>query len=312
MSLIETLLTTSAARQTHTSMAAWFDAFNQNVRGFDSSIDRAIMGGRLSKNMSFAFASGYQSALESLFSRGQSALPLASLCVTEEGGVRPKDIKTTLFQQEGGDYVVNGQKKFVSGANDSQHIFVACNNGVDVNGRGVIKVVSIPSTAKGIEIIALPTLPFIPLVSHGKVILDNVEVGQADILSGDGYSNYVKPFRTYEDLHVLAAILGFRLGEAIESRWGDDSIQAHLPLILSLQALSSLMPLQSPAAHISLAACREELKRLIALFDDRFEANDSSAYIDWKRDKLLLSVANKANEIRTNNAWKDISTSGTT
>jgi len=304
MSLIETLLTTSEARQTHLSMEAWLIDFNQTVRGFDSSIDRAILGGRLSKNMSFTFASGYQSAIEAMFSPDQSTLPLASLCVSEENGVRPNDINTKLEEKNGKVYL-SGQKKFVSGANDSQHIFVACNNGVDIKGRVNIKVVSLPSSTNGIEIIALPTLPFIPLVSHGKVILENVEIGESDVLPGDGYSNYVKPFRTYEDLHVLAAVVGFRLGEAIESQWGEDSIQAHLPLILSLQALSK-MPLQSPAAHISLAACRNELKRLIALFDDRFEANNSSAYSEWQRDQMILNVASKASNIRTQNAWKGI------
>ena len=304
MSLIETLLTTSAPRQTHLSMAAWFNDFNQTVRGFDSSIDRAILGGRLSKNMSFAFTSGYQSAIESLFSPHQLALPLGSLCVSEENGVRPNDINTKIEERNGKVYL-SGQKKFVSGANDSQHIFVACNNGIDLNGRVKIKVVSLPSSTSGIEIIALPTLPFIPLVSHGKVILDTIEISESNVLLGDGYSNYVKPFRTYEDLHVLAAVVGFRLGEAIESQWGEDSIQAHLPLILSLQSLSA-MPLQSPAAHIALAACRDELKRLITLFNDRFQANNSSAYSDWERDQLILNVANKASDTRTQNAWKGI------
>tara|TARA_R110001592_G_scaffold67059_1_gene205880 strand:+ start:56614 stop:56973 length:360 start_codon:yes stop_codon:yes gene_type:complete len=47
-------------------MKAWFEDFNCQTRCFVQPIDRAILGGRFSLNVSFAFASDYQSAIEAL------------------------------------------------------------------------------------------------------------------------------------------------------------------------------------------------------------------------------------------------------
>ena len=38
--------------------------------------------------------------------------------------------------------------------------------------------------------------------------------GEADLLPGDGYDIYLKPFRTIEDIHVHAALIGYLVGVA--------------------------------------------------------------------------------------------------
>jgi hypothetical protein len=40
-----------------------------------------------------------------------------------------------------------------------------------------------------------------------------------DLLPGDGYDRYLKPFRSIEDIHIQAATLAWVLREARARRW---------------------------------------------------------------------------------------------
>jgi hypothetical protein len=302
--LIETLLSSSLERKSYDSMAEWFKGFNQQTRHFTRPIDRAILGGRLSLNVGFAFASAYQSAIEALFKPDD--ILLSSFCVTEEQGNHPRAIETRLFE-ESGELYLSGHKTFVSGANDSQRLYVACRDerdgtGLDAQGRPLIKMVVAKTKSQGLEIQAMPALGFVPEVSHGKLKLNNVPIIEEQICAGDGYLNYVKAFRSYEDLHVLASISAYRLAEAIAGKWPRDSLEAHIALILAIRSLSE-MDLSKPTAHIALAACRSNLEELIVSTNSLYEQSNSEFYKLWCRDQVLLNVARLAHLKRTQRAW---------
>src|SRR6476620_8694313 len=75
------------------SLESWWKATAEPRGGFDTPVDRALLGGALADRVGFAFIGGYEAALESLF----GATPgITSLCVTEPAGNRPQDITTTL------------------------------------------------------------------------------------------------------------------------------------------------------------------------------------------------------------------------
>lgn len=303
--LLNILLSPATRSQTFTSMAQWFHVFNQQVRRFELSLDRALLGGRLSENLSYAFAAGYQSAIEALFQ--PQALELSSFCVSESKGNHPRAIEARLTVEDG-QLHLSGYKSFVSGAGDAQRLYIACldqriGHGLDAEGRPIIKVVSLAADQPGVEIESLPPLGFVPEVAHGKVRLNNVLLEPEALLPGDGYLNYVKAFRTYEDVHVLAAVTAYRLGEAIKARWPDQLVQSHLPIILGLRSLTQ-MDLQQPSAHIALAAVRSQLESLIQQTDSYFLKGNPEAFAAWQRDKVLLNVASKAHQKRTETAWK--------
>jgi hypothetical protein len=298
-------------------MAQWFTYFNQQTRQYPMSIDRAILGGRCSLNVGFAFAAGYQSAIEALFCSSEPEGPqLSSFCVTELKGNHPSAIEASLYETEG-KLFVDGHKRFISGANDAQVIYVVCRDqrfGDDFEerntsaplARAVLKVVKIPTNHSGVNIEAMPALGFVPEVSHGQVHLDHVALSETQILSGDGYSAYVKAFRSHEDLHVLAAITAYRLGEAIDFEWGSQLVEAHLSLLVSLRAIS-FMPLSEPGSHILLSATRQQLMQLIAQSNAIFEAKSPDSFLCWQRDQVLLDLANKAQHARTEKAWRNFS-----
>mgnify|MGYP000476908575 CR=1 FL=1 len=303
--LLEHLLDASLSRQSPESMAQWFAGFQSYTSPAMTSVDRAIIGGRHSLNLAFSFAAGYQSAIESIFNLASPAL--SSFCVSEEKGNHPRAIATHL-KPVGNDYVLNGNKSFVSGGCDAKQLFIACNTG-DLNNeklddRPALKMISIPANTSGITIEAMPPLPFISEISHGKISLTDVKILPEQLLPGDGYSSYIKPFRTYEDIHVLAAVLGFRLGEAIDSHWDTALIEQHLAICLSLRMLNA-MSLHTSEAHLALAGCRTQIHDLFQRTDSLFEQTNPLGYAKWQKDQPLLAIAKKAHVTRTAKAWQE-------
>lgn len=303
--VINILLSRSTQGQRFASMAQWFTSFNQQTGYFESPLHRAMLGGRFSANVSFAFAAAYQSAIESLFQ--PEACVLSAFCVSEKQGSHPRAIETALYQDPRG-IRLSGSKGFVSGATDAECLYVACQDkrsgsGLDAEGRPLIKVVKVEVSQQGLEIQKLPPLGFVPDIAHGKVKFSDVLIKDEDILPGDGYLNYVKAFRSVEDVHVLAAITAYRLGEAIQGHWPEQLITAHLPVILGLHTLVE-MELSKPAAHIGLAAVRSQFDELLRLTDKHFSLSNPQAFSDWNRDKVLLNVAQQAHQRRTDSAWQ--------
>lgn len=306
-SLISALVKTGIERNTYPDMASWFKAFKERTKTLPGSVERAIWGGRTSSCLGFAFSAAYQSAIESLFNLNESAL--ASFCVTEQQGNHPRAIQTTLAEegQTNKTFSLSGHKSFVSGGLDSTILYVACKAGEQPAKEGqaplpLIKMVRVDTGQDGVSIAAMPELPFLPEVSHGSVSFRNVEIGSENILEGDGYLGYVKPFRTSEDLHVLAAITAFRLGEALAFDWPKESIEQHLSLLLSITGVAD-MPLDSPAMHLALSGCRNNLDVLIEKTDTFFQETHPAGFQHWLRDRSILGVAKKAHNARTTKAW---------
>ncbi len=299
--LIRQLLRLDAKRSNSDSMATWFADFKHASLELESPFDRAVIGGRLSHCAGFAFAGGYQSACESLFAQHRGEL--ASLCVTEAEGNHPRAIQSTLDQTTEG-MELNGNKKFVSGAGAAQRLYVACTTGNDNAGRPLLKLVSLAANQQGVEITELPPLGFIPEVSHGKVRFEQVKVDPDQVLPGDGYLAYIKPFRTVEDIHVLGALLAYRLGEGLDARWQAPALEQHISLVLNLRSLANMSP-SSPATHLALAGARQQVKTLFDLTDDEFEQGNPTQFKYWQRDKALLKIAGSAHVSRTAKAWQD-------
>lgn len=305
--LINILLSPSIQRETFGSTPAWFKAFRQQAGAYSLSIDRALLGGRISQCFGFAFAAGYQSAIEALFQAEQTRL--AAFCVSEKGGNHPRMIHTRLEHQSG-QLIVTGEKSFVSGGVDAAQLYVACHdlrsgNGLDHNGRPCLKVLQLTPDIPGVEVKSLPPLGFMPEVTHGRVSLESVVITESMILSGDGYQDYIKPFRTYEDVHVLASICGYRLAEAIDGRWPEEIVDQYLTLIMALRSLSQMQLSKAPA-HIGLAAIREQFDALVLRSNTYFEKSNTQAYEHWIRDQHLLQVARSAHEKRTSAARQTI------
>jgi len=253
--------------------------------------------------LGFAFAVAYPAALEHMVTGVE--LPCA-LCVTEAKGNSPRAIETTL-ERSGDHYQLTGTKTFVTFGNLAEALLVVARAGAKPDGRPNLVVVQIPATRKGVELQELPTTPFVPEVPHTSVRLDGVEVLQGERLPGDGYLNYVKPFRTIEDIHVVGATLGYLVGLARRTRASATLIAELSADLVALDRLRDGPPLD-PRVHIALHGVYQHVTRLIGSEDfarvlDRAQDDERDR---WERDRALLRVASKAREARFERAMTEI------
>jgi acyl-CoA dehydrogenase len=289
------------SREQVASLGAFKTLFDEKTRPFSLPIDRAVAGGFLADRVAYAFAAGYEAALRRLVP-GLPDGPIVSLCITEQEGGHPRAIRTRLEEDPSGGFSLTGQKSFITAALEAEILMVAASTGTDSEGRNRIRMVLVERGRKGVAVTPMPDLPFVPEISHGIVSLAGVRIDGRDILPGDGYADYIKPFRTIEDIHVLGAVVGYLVREALIFSWPRETCQEMLALIVAAQALAAADPL-SPATHLALAGftgCFDRFLEDIGPFWDRTDA-DTKAW--WTRDRYLLGVAQKARQARLAAAW---------
>ncbi len=280
------------------TLELWWRATEESRAGFDTPVDRALLGGALADRVGFAFVGGYQAALEALF----GPMPgITSLCVTEAAGNRPQDISTALKQTNSGSFVVVGRKKWATGGPLAQTLLVAASTGSDDLGRNHLRMIRIPANAKGVRIIPA-TASFVPEIPHAEIELDGVEVSEADVLPGDGYADYIKPFRTVEDAHVHAALLGYVLGVARRLKVARDLIEQLLAAALAIRNVALADP-RLPATHIALAGSLSQIAHVVGEVELRWEDSEGPEWTRWLRDRAIFRVAGAARAARREKAW---------
>lgn len=250
----------------------------------------ATLGGRLAATPGLAFLAGYQGALRALW----PAAPwtLGALCVTENRSTRPADMSTRISA-----LVLDGRKDFVTAADAADWLLVAARE--DEPGQPVqLAVGVVRNGAPGVRIEPLPALPLMPDVSHGRLHLQGAH---CERLPGDGWEAYVKPFRTLEDTHVLAALCAWLWGVGQESAWPQDVQLRLLGLLAGCAEVTRQCP-STPASHVLLAGLFAQFDSLRTALDAAFAAGDPAWAQLWQRDQGLLSIAASARRKRLEKA----------
>ncbi|HUS30393.1 MAG TPA: acyl-CoA dehydrogenase family protein [Kofleriaceae bacterium] len=289
------------------SLDAWWAATREHRESATTTADRALVGGVLADRLGFAFAAGYQEALRALVP-GDG---VRALCVTEARGNSPKDIDTTLTA-EGTNFMVSGAKKWATAGPLASELLVCAKAGVDAQGRNALKMVRVSTTAPGVKITPA-SAPFVPEVPHAEVVLDRVHIEASAVLPGDGYADYVKPFRTVEDAHVHCAVLGYLVGVARRQELARDLIERLLAAALATRELARA-DARDPATHIALAGAITLAATLVgevevvweAQAEDREDKQGDAEWSRWQRDRALLKVAGAARAARRDAAWSSV------
>jgi acyl-CoA dehydrogenase len=281
------------------SLEPWWNATRDVREAHTAPVDRALIGGVLADRLGFAFASGYQEALRALVGHDD----VAALCVTEVRGNSPKDIDTTITTS-GDGFVVTGAKKWATAAPLATSLLVCAKAGVDTQGRNALRLVRVPTNAPGVTLTA-SSAPFVPEIPHAEVTLDSVAVTADALLPGDGYTDYVKPFRTVEDAHVHAALLGYLIGVARRFDLGRDLIERLLATALAMRTIALADP-KSIHVHVALAGAFTQVAHLVAELERAWEERGGDEHARWQRDRALLRVASGARTARRDTAWTAI------
>jgi alkylation response protein AidB-like acyl-CoA dehydrogenase len=300
--MIAHVLRAASAATPCDDVAAWWPRHLELTATWRNPMDRAIAGGFGADRVAWAFASGYQAALHALFP-GIPEDRICALCVTEADGNTPRAIRSTL-RAAGDGWVLDGAKRWTTLGPSGALFLVAARDEAASGERPAIRVVKAASTARGVTVQTMAETRFVPEVPHAQLQFQGVEITADALLPGDGYEQYVKPFRTVEDAHVNAAVTAYLVREARRLAWPHAWVEraaAHLHVLRALAAEDA----SHPATHVALAGA---LANAGALFEEASthwaRTPDDPAAPRWTRDHELFGTAGKARALRTQRAWE--------
>jgi len=296
------LLKSATAVPECAEVAAWWPRHRAASASWRNPMDRAIVAGFCADRVGWAFASGYQAALHALFP-GAPEDRIAALCVTEAEGNSPRAIKSALRRREGG-WILSGAKRWTTLGPDGALFYVAARDEAASRERAALRVARVASNAPGVRIEPMPATRFVPEVPHARLAFDEVALDEDALLPGDGYDEYVKPFRTVEDLHVHAAIMAYVVREARRLGWPQAWIERAAAHLHALRALAG-EERSAPATHVALAGALALGDELLRAADAHWESAGADAVAArWRRDRPLLEVAGSARARRVARAWE--------
>jgi hypothetical protein len=268
-----------------------------------NSIDRAALGGLGASGVGWAFACGYEAALGWLDPEATRGGALAALCATEEGGGHPRAIRTSLAPAPTGGHVLSGRKSWVTLGAHAEALLVVATTGLDARGRNRLRVARIPSTRSGVSLEPGGSTPFAPEITHARARFEQVAVDETELLAGDGYDTVLKPFRTIEDAHVTAAVVGWATGIARANGWEHGWMEEAAALLVTLRVVGGAPPSRSET-HLLLAGALTASRRLLDAAP--WSHAPEAVRVAWQRDRPLLDVASAVRAARLAAAWQDL------
>ncbi len=272
--------------------------------------DFAVIGGFQATSAAYVFAIGYQTALHRL-------IPdlcfdnFYAFCVTEQHGGHPSKITTQLTctedaEGEAAKWQVTGEKTFVTGGEHADVLLVAATVGKGEDGRNQLKLVQIkqPNEDLTMSPFKLPIdLPMMKLVGHGRASFTNLALNESDILPGDAYTKYIKPFRTSEDLHILAAFAGNLFRSAICCQWPSE-IKAEILSLIATMRMLIVSDLTHASVHIAFSGLERQFAHLMREIEPHWPSDDTSQQHILHAQQQLLQGAIPARGKRLDAAWR--------
>lgn len=265
------------------------------------TFDRAVLAGAMADRLGCAFAAGYQSALRALVPGVARGGRFAALCATEEHGAHPRHIATRLEHGR-----LTGEKRWSTLASSVDVLLVVASIGKGDDGKNRLRLVRVDPNADGVTIERMPETSFMPEIPHAFVRLREVSASRSDVLPGDGYDAYVKPFRTVEDVHVLGAACGYLVSVARARGWPREITEDLCAAIAVLGAIDA-MPPAGAGTHVVLAGAIHATRDAIDEADWCWASASDEEAGRWQRDRTALEVAARARRERAEAAWRRLS-----
>lgn len=247
--------------------------------GAVSPFELAVAGGRLMATPGLAFLVGYQAALRMLWP--SAPLSLGALCATEQRSLRVADMQTRLR-----DLRLNGRKDFVTAGDAADWLLVAARSEEPGEVPRLNLAVVYPGEP-GVRLEKLAPMPLMPDIGHGRLFLDNA---LCELLAGDGWDAYVKPFRTLEDIYVLSAMIAWLFGVGQDSDW-PQTLQLRLLALLAGCAEVSRQAPNNPAGHVLLGGLFAQFDGLKAEVNQALADGPPQWAAMWQRDQTVMDLA---------------------
>jgi len=295
------LFTTPCTPPPCADLATWFKRHGALAKRYEYGADVAIAAGFISDRLGYAFASGYQAAARALV----PDLPvdqIVALAATEERGNHPRAIMCGLRPSGSDGFFLQGRKTFVTLGGSAEVLLVVARAGTSRDGRPALKLVRLDVKRQGVQIAATAGVPFAPEIPHAAAEFIDVRVAASEVLEGDGYDRYLKPFRTVEDCYVHAALLGYLMQIARRGGWPQSIRDELVMLTVTMRSLCAADPTDA-SIHVAVGASLMQIRQLIRRLGARhWERIDEDSRKRWERDRPLLDVAGKARAERSKKA----------
>jgi hypothetical protein len=263
----------------------------------------AVASALLADRMAWVFFSGYQGAIQAGFTRGivHSDLMIAAFCANESGR-KLTEITTSLRGSDGG-LRLQGRKSWVLAGIDNLDLFVVARApSGPASGPGSLAIVRVPSNAAGVEFGAPRPQEVVPELPHGEVGFTDVSIEGSQLLDGDGYRDYARPFRLREDVFVTGSTLAALLAQGHRAGWPTQWRQRCIAVVMTLGDCASLAA-SDTRTEILTAGTLAQAGELIEQADQLWQLDESAGAARWRRDRPILSGGKEARRSRALSAW---------
>ena len=249
----------------------------------------AVYGGRVAATPGLAFLAGYQAALRKLWP--MAPVGLGALCATENRKLRPADMTTRASG------VISGRKDFVTAGASASWLLVTARE--EQEGEpSRLGLFAVQADSTGVSLEPGDPISLLPDIPHARLRL---EYAAGERLAGDGWADYVKPFRTLEDIYVLAAMAAWLYGLGVQHHW-PPALVLRLLAVLAGTAELDRQSTNDPATHLILGALGEQFQALQPELDRALRTTGSPWAESWMRDKAVLQLARQAQARRLQKA----------
>jgi acyl-CoA dehydrogenase len=288
-------------------LQAWCEQWRRLAAEHHDPVGLALRGGFAADRVGWAFAAGYQSALRQLIQVNGGTVEdheLLAMCATEAGGNRPRNIETRIADSGADGATVTGRKTWTTLGSACTGLLVV--GRVDRSGdndRPALKIAKVDTHARGVSLVEKPPLDFVPEVPHVAAVFDGAKAEA--LLPGDGYSDFVKPFRTVEDTFIALAVQAWLVREGRARGWPRSFLEGLTASLTGLAAVAA-QPADAPATHIALAGALASTNDFYQQADALWAGEQDAAAERWRRDRPLFQVAGKPRALRAQRAWETV------
>jgi len=235
---------------------------------------------------------------------------IASFAISEQaGGAHPKYLKT-VAHKEGNDYVLSGEKYYLTNGPIADLFLVAAITGMK-GSRKQFTVFIVPKGTKGLLLTEPMKLSFLRPSPHGGIVLRDCAVPSANILGkkGSAYSDIILPFGELEVILSMGPIVGgmeeelellvnairqqhVRANDELKDGLGELKSLADTLDVMAYQAANML---DSDTSHPELYSVPLCLRNMAIRFQSQLNVIMSQANI--KSDMELTHLANDLDHI---------------
>ena len=282
-------------------LPAWREA--SGTYGSSGPYVAAIAAALRADRMAWAFFSGYQGALHAGFIGGRvnADRRVAAFCANESGR-KLTEIITSLHGSDGA-WRLQGRKSWMLAGIDDPDMFILARAAEGPpTGPGSLAIVRVPGSAAGVELSAPRPQSVVPELPHREVGFNDVHVERGQLLKGDGYRDYARPFRLREDVFVTGCTLAFLLAQSHRAGWPTPWRQRCIAVLLTLVECASLSASETRTELLT-AGTLALAGELIDQVDPFWTSTESAAGARWRRDKPILGGGKEARRQRALSAW---------